>query len=262
MKNLFVLCAACSLLFAGCEKEELSVRDATLLYCEENQELECNWNPTDDHYFRGKINGRPFCISSPNNRYWVLNSRGKISNISTDNPTFNPATTPAIATLYGFSISPPIIEQNNGIKEDFAPSVTIETPWIRDSTIFPETKYWDELLTDGEHPLRAKWEREESGFNFWITWSCVFRPGLNHYLRTSPNRIPAIGAGLSPAYGPRGNSSFRISKELTGETEVSLSYRIVFHISCDLYYSGYSGRVEYYGRLEDGEYATIATIAK
>lgn len=262
MKYLFVLCAACSLLFAGCEKEELSVRDATLLYCEENQELECNWNPTDDHYFRGKINGLPFCISSPHNRYWAKNEIRKVSIISTANPTFNPATTPAIATLYSFCISPPIIEQNNGIVEDFAPHVIIDTPWIRDSTIFPETKYWDELLTGGEHPLRAKWEREESGFNFWITWSCVFRPGLNYYLRTSPDRIPAVGAGLSPAYGPRGNSSFRISKELTGETETSLSYRIVFHISCDLYYSGYSGRVEYYGRLEEGEYATIATIAK
>jgi hypothetical protein len=262
MKYLFLICTACSLLFAGCEKEALSVRDATSLYCEENQVLECNWNPTDDHYFRGKINGLPFCISSPHNRYWVKNEIRKISTISTANPTFNPATVPAIATLYRFGISPPIIEQNNGIVEDFAPHVIIETPWIRDSTIFPEKKYWDEFLTDGEHPLRAKWEREESGFYFRITWSCVFRPGLNYYLRTSPDRIPAVGAGLSPAFGPRGNSSFRISKELTGETETTLSYRIVFNISCDLYYSGSSGRVEYYGRLEEGEYATIATIAK
>lgn len=262
MKIQRILITTVFLFTLSCVREKLSIREESFVHCKENMLLECKINNQDSIYFKGKINGKPFCISSPSYGYQAYHSVGSIFLTSTNAPVLNPSTAKPIETYYSFSISPPIINQYNGIQEDFWPEVTIRTPAIKDSVVYPAFKYFDKFIRMGDQPLRGRWESSDSGFYFAISWSCVMNPGLNYYIKHSPFRIPVVSPGISPVFGPRGRYKFKISEVEKEETALTITYHITFEVSCDLFYGGNSAYVEYFGRLEDGIFKTTATIYK
>jgi len=96
-------------------------------------------------YFTGKLNGEDFCVSVPNEDYWQVNGIATTSSTSTANPTFS-SDSPIISTFYEIGIYPPIFDNYYGLTEDFHPRVIINTPEIKEDTIYNGTLRFKQLF--------------------------------------------------------------------------------------------------------------------
>jgi hypothetical protein len=243
------------LIFITCSKENLSLYEQTEEYCADNMIFSCKDETLGEVYFKGKINGERFCISSPNDNYWYYNGIGVNSTSSISNPT-NSSNVVGTSTFFDFSISPPIYDNVIGISKDFSPRVNISTPWISDTIIHPDTYYLDEFVKEGNLQLKTSANDGSSGWNFKINWSCVLLPGYSHYKNIDEQVVPTIAKHISPSGHPQDDPIFKISDmEIERVGNIS-TYYITFQIECDLYYEGLYHNNEFYGRLEDGEFKT------
>ena len=251
MKRIMLL-SLISLVFITCKKE-LSLLEKSGKYCDENMEFTCS-ETLGDFYFSGKINGEDFCVSADVDGYWMGNGIGTGTTTSTSDPTLSPGTTP-FSSFYGFSFRPPVIDAR--ATEDFAPFVTIWTPFIRDTTIYPDIEYFKRFVKEGDLELWESDKDRTTGFYFRIAWNCTLLPGYEYYKETRPLAIPGVTVTLSPSTGKQDNAVFRISELKISGVPGYRVYDITFEIECDLYYenSGTNDR-RYYGRLEDGIFKT------
>ena len=236
-------------LFFACKKE-LTLDEKSQKYCDENMEFTCT-EPLGDFYFSGKINGEDFCVSADVDGYWMQNGIGTGTTTSTSDPTLSPGATP-FGSFYNFGFVPPIID--NRATEDFAPFVTIWTPFIRDTTIYPDIEYFKRFIKEGDLTLWESDKDRSTGFYFSIAWNCVLLPGYDYYKETRPLAIPVVGNTLTPSFGKQDNAVFRISELKISGVPGFRVYDITFEIECDLYYDGTNGK--YFGRLEDGIFKT------
>ena len=247
-----MLLSLISLVFITCKKEEPTIREKTEKYCNENMEFTCS-ETLGEFYFSGKINGKDFCVSADVNGYWVDNGIYTETTTPTTDPTLSPNASP-YATFFNFSFAPPLIDYQ--ATADFAPTVTIKTPFILDSIIYPEIEYFNRFIKEGDLTLRDKDMGKDSGFDFEIVWGCTFLPGYDYYKETRPLAIPGVGIGLTPSTGKQENAVFRISELKISGVPGYRVHDITFEIECDLYYWDSTFDYRYYGRLEDGIFKT------
>ncbi len=241
-------------------REDLDLYEQSLKYCKENIEFTCT-EPHGEFFFKGKLNGKDFCVSKGVNDYWVLNDIGTETVTLTSNPVLSPDVTPQ-SSYFNFGFYPPIMDNWNGILEEFAPSVYIYTPSVLDTTVLKASKYIDKFIQEGNLKLRDKNTDKYSGFHFVISWGCVMLPGYEYYLEKDPTRIPVVGEGITPSTGVQKNSVFRVTSFEKKVTPDFIIYDITFEISCDLYYGSDSTDNGYFGRLEDGVFKTQVILSR
>lgn len=248
------------LIFNTSCKEKLTNQEETHQYCIENMVFKCTNEPLGETYFKGKIEGKEFCISTAVDDYYDNNQVIFIAKKSADDPSFTIGDS-FESSLFQLSIYPPQFDVLAGISKDFLPSVTIQTPVIFDSILYKPQYYLDSFLSVGVLVARENLPividvPEVNGWNFSIDWSCVYLPGYEHYKNISEWYIPVIGEQLTFSRGRQDNLKFSIEKLEISNVGIWINYDITFRIECDLYY--YNGI--YYGRLEEGEFKTQFAI--
>ncbi len=258
MKNTIYILILGLVIFFGCKKE-LSLIEQTNEYSVENMVFTCEEDIESKIYFKGEVNGEPFCISYPQNDYWFSNSIFTVTNTA-PSATFNTNSNDGVFnSFYEVSIYPPIFDNIIGIHKDFQPWVKITTPHLADSTIHSEMFYLDKYLKEGKLDLRSPEIDKYSGWDFGIGWHTVLLPGYDYYKKKNELVVPVTGTNLTPREYIQNNLKFEISQLSVEKTGNISTYDVTFKIECDLYAER---RFEdlYYGRLDNGEFRTQIII--
>ncbi|MEO6190441.1 MAG: hypothetical protein ABIO44_08865 [Saprospiraceae bacterium] len=243
--------------FVACTKEnsDLELYKKSQCECAKNINLDCTEDPLfNDYYFKGTINNKSFCIQS--SRYTNSNGFGvKFGPVSPFEP-FNPANSNIQNSFYQISLTPPVKDNNNGLYEELAPIINIQTPYVYDSIGRDPQFYLDKFFNLGEYKLESKSNKRASSYLFNISWGCVLKPGYEYYKHIDPFRIPAVGVTLSTLPGVQKNSKFIIQKSELSEENGGLFLELEIEIECDLYFDDSYLSYQYYGRLANGIYKT------
>lgn len=255
-------------LIFSCEKEEPHKHQETYEYCRSNMRFECNLDEDAPFFFKAKLNGEDFCISAypranPLYYNYVSGAVATISTTSTSDPVLRPSSDGS-GSLFNLGISLPIYDNLNGIMRDFDSRIRINTPRVPGDSIYPAEYYIERFFQVGELPLRKKYMEDTEGFDFYIYWSCVLRPGYEYYRQKDPGRIPSLGMTLSPRLGSAPTGKLELVEKRRIETATTIQYYMTFHLETELYYSSYTSRLsgDEFGMLEDGVFRTVVEIPR
>lgn len=246
------------LLISACDKEEYDVRKASEQYCRDNMVFSCEDDPDAEIYFRGKLNGKEFCISIPQGNYFAHSAVATTASTAVDEE-YN-ANTPLRGSFYRMAIRPPIFDNLNGITRDFEPVFTLDSPMINDAVVYAPEYYLDQYFQEGELPIRKEGEEATEGFRFFITWSTVLRPGYEHYKRKNPAMIPVVGMSISPTFGPASHAKLELTEMQKRATPEGFRYYFTFKMDAELFYLCQYFAGDRFGTLEDGEFRMIIDI--
>lgn len=251
------------LIFASCKNEDrpLSTREQTLANCMNDMVFTCDSSDLGNVYFKGKINGQDFCVSYPNNEYWYYNGIATQTVTSVDNPILNSGGS-HISTFYDLSISPPIFDHAIGIPRDFSPRVQISSPSTLDSTAFKGIYYLEKYFKEGNLTMRNPSIDKFNGWDFSISWGCVWIPGYGYYKEKDELNVPFENLWLSPIVESQNDMVFEISNLNIGNDLTNIYYDVTFKIECDLFFRDRIEGKPFYGRLEEGEFRTQIVVEK
>lgn len=252
----------------SCEREEYDSRAITYTYCKDNMEFSCDKLDSDPFYFECKLNDVDFCISAASGpteefAYYMRSGIGTSSRTPASNPVLS-ANTPVGATFFALSINPPQIDVNNGLSEDFAPAVSLWTPFVPGDSIYPGRHYIERFFQVGELPLRSPTVGETEGFKFDIYWACVRNPISEYRLRTG-GQILTEGVALIPSVDAGHNVKLELLDIQSRDFSTTTQYFMTFKIEGDFVYSGaYNGRGagDWAGKITDGIFKAMAEVPR
>lgn len=252
--NLLILLTCC----LSCRKEQ-DYYEQTKQHLRENIQFDCE-TPMGESFFSGKVNGQDFCVSDKVENYWMSNSIYTSTQTSAQNPT---TTIGQNYSTVGYSLGffPPIKDNYNGIRKEFAPFVVIYSTSVIDTNLVKPSEFIERFFQVGDLTLRKEFIDSNSGYYFGIGWSCVLLPGYQHYASTSPTAIPQVTEYLTPCNGPQDNATFKVVEFNKTVKQDKIIYDITIEISCLLYYGSSNTDKTYYGTLEDGVFKTQIVLS-